>query len=146
MKDLVRRYVACSNNRDIEGMNALRAPGFVAHVPSQGSIGASTPINAEALNRDLLMISAAFPDLRNEIQELVAEGDRVVVRGELSGTFKSALGDVLPTGLRIAWDTVHLYRVEHDLLAEAWFVTDTLSLLRQAGAVQVLAPAPRVER
>ena len=145
MKDLVRRYLACSNDRDIQGMNALRAPGFLAHVPSQGSIGTSAPISAEVLNRDLLMISTAFPDLHNEIQELVEEGDRVVVRGELSGTFKNALGDVPPTGLRIAWDTVHLYRVENDLLAEAWFVTDTLSLLRQAGAVQVLAPAPRSE-
>lgn len=146
MKELVRRYLAFSNARDLAGMDSLRAPGFRAHVPNAGPISDSAPIDAEILNRDLTMISQAFPDLSNEEEDLVAEGDRVVVRARLSGTFSGPLGAVPPTHRRISWDTVHIYRVEGERIAEAWFVTDTLGLLKQAGAVTVLAPDPELGR
>ena len=146
MKELVRRYLAFSNARDIAGMDSLRAPDFRAHVPSAGAISDSAPIDAAILNRDLAMITQAFPDLTNQEQDVVAEGDRVVVRARLSGTFSGPLGSVPPTNQRISWDTVHIYRVEGERIAEAWFVTDTLGLLKQAGAVTVLAPAPELGR
>lgn len=145
MKDIVRRYLEFSNAGDVAGLDGLRAADFSAHVPSQGAIEDSAPIDAGILNRDLLMIRRAFPDLVNEVRDMVAEGDRVVVRGRLSGTFSGPLGEVEPTRRRISWDTVHVYRLQDGLVAEAWFVTDTLGLLRQAGAVTITgAPRPEI--
>lgn len=140
--EVVRRYLGFNDAGDVAGLDSLRASGFTAHVPNQGAIDDSRPIDAGILNRDLLMIRSAFPDLVNEAQDMVAAGDRVVVRGRLSGTFSGPLGEVKPTGRRIAWDTVHIYRLDDGLIAEAWFVTDTLGLLRQVGAVQVTGAPP----
>ena len=134
-KEVVLRYLAAGNDRNYEVLDALRTRDFVAHVPRGGPISESDPIDAASLNADLRMITASFPDLRNTIQDLVATADRVVVRAELRGTFTAQLGAVQPTGEEIAWDSVHLYRLDDEKIAEAWFVTDTLGLLRRAGGV-----------
>lgn len=136
--DTVSRYVAAGNARDYAALDALRTSDFIAHVPSNGAIAQSDPIDAATLNRDLRMITTAFPDLHNAIHDVVAAGDRVAVRAQLTGTFTAPLGAVAPTGARIAWDSVHFYRIADGTIAEAWFVTDTLNLLRQAGAVSML--------
>ena len=133
--EIVRQYIAAGNSRDYESLNALRTEDFVAHVPRGGAISESEPIGAPALNSDLQMITGSFPDLENTIQDLLATDDRVVVRAQLQGTFSAPLGDLAPTGARITWDSVHLYRLDAGKIAEAWFVTDTLGLLRQADAV-----------
>ena len=135
--DVVTRYVAAGNDRDYDVLDALRTSDFVAHVPRGAAISESEPIRAADLNSDLRMITAAFPDMRSTILDLVTTEERVVVRSQLSGTFSERLSGVDPTGERIAWDSVHLYRLEGGKIAEAWFVTDTLSLLRKAGAVKL---------
>lgn len=142
MKGLVRRYLGHSNSREIEEMNQLRAPDFVAHVPRDGPLDDAVPLTANELNKDLVMIAEAFPDLTNTPRDVVAEGDRVSVRCVLRGTFEGRLGAIAGDGSVIAWDTVHIYRLEKGLLAEAWFVTDTLGLLQQAGAVKVTVGDP----
>lgn len=136
---IARAYVAAGNARDYAALDALRTADFVAHVPIGGAIEDADPILAETLNRDLAMVVGAFPDLVSEEQDLIAAGDRVVVRARLSGTHSGSLGGIPATGETIAWDTVHIYRVEGGKIAEAWFVTDTLGLLRQAGAVEIKA-------
>lgn len=137
-KDLVRRYLHHSNARQTGAMDGLRTATFLAHVPRQGALDDAVPMTAAELNADLVMISSAFPDLTNTPMALLAEDDLVSARCRLTGTFEGPLGALQGTGETIAWDTVHLYRVAEDLLAEAWFVTDTLGLLQQAGAIKML--------
>ena len=139
LRTLARRYVALGNARDYGGLTAIRTEDFLAHVPRGGALGQSEPLTGPALNADLTMVVAAFPDLASREEDLLADGDRVMIRTRLSGTHSGPLGTVPATGRFIEWDTVQILRVREDRVAEAWFVTDTLGLLRQAEAVQILA-------
>ena len=134
-----RRYVELTNARDYEGLDELRAADFVAHVPRDATVSRAEPMLRDTLNKDLKMIVGAFPDLRSEVEDVIAGGDRVMLRNRLSGTHDGDLGGIAATGRSIAWDTVQILRIDHGKIAEAWFVTDTLALLRQAGAISVLA-------
>ena len=139
LRQIGRRYVALTNARDYEGLDEIRSAEFVAHVPRDGTVSRAESVSREVLNQDLRMIVGAFPDLHSEVEDVVAEGDRVVLRNRLSGTHAGDLGGIGATGRAIAWDTVQILRIQDGRVAEAWFVTDTLALLRQVGAISVLA-------
>jgi steroid delta-isomerase-like uncharacterized protein len=73
----------------------------------------------------------AFPDYHAEIEEMVAEGDRVAARMHFTGTH---LGEALgcpPTGRKTEYAGVALARVEQGRIREMWVVGDTLGLLEQ---------------
>jgi steroid delta-isomerase-like uncharacterized protein len=72
------------------------------------------------------------------IEDMVAEGDRVVVRWTNRGTHVGELAGMPPTGKSFTIAGVDIYRIEDDKLAEHWHVVDMLSLLTQLGFV----PAP----
>lgn len=139
LRALARRYVALGNARDFDGLTAIRTTDFVAHVPRNGPLDRSEPLDGTTLNADLQMVVGAFPDLVSEEADVLADGERVMIRTRLTGTHRGALGAVPATNRVISWDTVQILRGRDDRVAEAWFVTDTLGLLRQADAVTILA-------
>ena len=145
LRTLARRYVALGNARDFDGLTAIRTDDFQAHVPRNGPLDDAEPIDGAALNADLKMVVTAFPDLVSEEADILADGDRVMIRTKLVGTHRGALGTVPPTDRVIAWDTVQILRADGGRVAEAWFITDTLGLLRQAKAVTILAAPPDAE-
>jgi predicted ester cyclase len=78
-----------------------------------------------------------FPDLDSTVDQLIAEGDKVVVLMTVSGTNEGDLTDLgLPaTGRHAEWQSVIIWRVECGKLAENWVVTDRLSEYRQLGII-----------
>ena len=72
------------------------------------------------------------------IEDVVAEGDRVVVRWTNQGTHVGELAGMPPTGKTFTIAGIDIYRVEGGKLAEHWHVVDMLSLLQQLGFI----PAP----
>jgi predicted ester cyclase len=78
---------------------------------------------------------SVFPDRRFDIEDAVADGDKVAVRGTCSATHEGELWGILPTGERFAVEQVHWFRVADGKVAEHWAVRDDLGLMRQIGAI-----------
>lgn len=78
---------------------------------------------------------AAFPDLEFRIEELIAEGDRVVARTTMLGTHRGEFFGIEPTGAAVTVAGVHILRIQDDRIAEHWGVNDDLYLMRQLGVV-----------
>jgi predicted ester cyclase len=77
---------------------------------------------------------AAFPDVRMDTVQLVAEGDTVVGRFRCSGTHLGVWNGHEPTGRRFEGvDEVYFFRLEAGRIAEMWGLEDTVSRLRQLG-------------
>ena len=76
---------------------------------------------------------AAFPDLRFTIEDMVAEGDRVVFRATLRGTHQGPFRGVAPTNRAVAIGVLDVVRVEAGVIAEHWGGPDLLDALRQLG-------------
>jgi predicted ester cyclase len=92
------------------------------------------PALARAARRWIAPFQASFPDMRMEIVDLIAEGDRVVGRFRCSGTH---LGEWLghpPTGRRFERiDEVYIFRIRDGRIVHAWGLEDTLMRLEQLG-------------
>lgn len=78
---------------------------------------------------------AAFPDFHLDIDELIAEGDRVVKRFTACFTHQGEFMGVAPTGKTITISGTETYRVAGGRLAENWSSVDWLGFMKQLGVV-----------
>lgn len=89
----------------------------------------------ESFKKFFTAFRAAFPDLHFEIEDMIAEGDKVVVRITVTGT-NNGVGDfmgIAPTGKKIKMETIDIFRFEGEMMIEHWGRTDTLGMLDQLG-------------
>jgi steroid delta-isomerase-like uncharacterized protein len=77
---------------------------------------------------------AAFPDLVHNVDEVTAEGDRVVLQITVTGTHKGTFEGIAATGVSIRYPSMVTYRIRDGKIASTRAVFDTLALLRQLGA------------
>lgn len=89
-------------------------------------------------------VRAAFPDLHFEIDDLIAEGDRVVTRWSASGTHLGDFQGIPPTGRRIKISGTDVDRIANGRVVECWPQLDELGLLQQLGAVPETTSVDRV--
>lgn len=82
------------------------------------------------------MVREAIPDIHATIEDMVAEGDKVVARFTLRGTHKAEFLGVPATGRSISIAVINIYRFEDGRVAEVWQLPDALGLMRQLGAVR----------
>lgn len=80
--------------------------------------------------------SNAFSDLTNDVQDVIAEDDRVVVRSTLSGTHDGdRFLEADPSDCDVEVAVTTIFRIERGMVAEAWMCFDTMGLLQQVGAM-----------
>jgi steroid delta-isomerase-like uncharacterized protein len=79
-----------------------------------------------------------MPDLKVDILDMIAEGDKVATRYTVEGTHEGDLFGVPPTGRRVSIESFTVERVSDGRIREHWRVTDTLDMMQQLGAI----PAP----
>lgn len=96
---------------------------------------APEPVSLEQEREDTAAFRSAFPDVHKEIEDLVAEGDRVVVRYSMTGTHGGTFDGIEPTGNEVSTTGIFIYRIEDGQIAESWLNYDGLNLLGQLGAL-----------
>lgn len=138
-KAVARRFFASFEANDQGALNAVLAPGLVAHVPHVP--GAPGPVNREALVHTIGMFHAAFSDHHYEIEDQIAEGDKVVTRTTWRATHSGDFQGLPPTGKRIAISGIAIERIQDGKIVERWVSFDQLDLMRQLGLVPPPPPA-----
>src|SRR5438132_6012856 len=78
------------------------------------------------VSRGMVQLREAFPDLRRTIDDLIADGDKVVARTTFRGTHRGAFLGLPPTGRRVSWSSITIYRIVNGQVAEEWPVSDRL--------------------
>lgn len=92
----------------------------------------------EGLKQLLGLYLMAFPDFHADIEDQVAEGDKVVTSYTTRGTHQGAFIGIPPTGKHVSWPTMSTCRFSDGKIVELWVLSDTLGLLQQLGAVPAL--------
>jgi steroid delta-isomerase-like uncharacterized protein len=130
-KALVRRYYGELWNRwNLELADVIIA----ADLTFRGSL-AVTVQGRDGFKEYMALVRGAFPDFHNTIEELVAEGDRVVARLRYRGTHQGDLFGLAPTGKKVSYAGTAFFRIHNGMIADGWVLGDTLCLLRQLGAL-----------
>lgn len=129
-KAVVRRcYEQVLNLNRPEVAQEIVASDFVVHGGPPG-----TPSGPRALTGIGERLRAGFDGSTFEIDDLVAEGDRVAVRWTMRGTHTGEYFGIPPTGARVALHAIVIFRVVDGQLAELWPLIDHPGLRRQIEA------------
>lgn len=122
------------NQGNMSTVDELASPSFVNHDPADPEERRG-PAGAKAF---IATYREAFPDLHITIEDVIADGDKVVMRWTSRGTHRGELMGLAPTGTQAEVSGISIDRFEDGKIAESWNNWDTLGLMRQLGA----APAP----
>jgi len=125
-KRIVRRFVEeFQSGADETVADQILADDFVDRSPFPG-----VSPDREGVKRLFGALRAAFPDLRAEIHDQLAEGDRVATRKTFRGTHRGEFLGIPPTGQAVAFDVIDFVRMESNgRIAEQWNVVDLMGLM-----------------
>jgi steroid delta-isomerase-like uncharacterized protein len=129
-KALVRRFYSVFNRGDLDEMESFIREDVIDHNPLPGQ----SP-GLEGLKKVITMFRTAFPDIEIEVEDLVAEGDKVAVRALATGTHEGALMGYPASGQRATVNAIDIWVVKHEKLAAVWHVEELLYLMIQIGVV-----------
>ncbi len=93
------------------------------------------PDQVEAAKQEAADFRQGFPDVVSTIEDLIAEGDKVVARWRARATHQGTYMGIPPTGKEVEFTGISVYRIEAGRIAESWNEEDELGLMRQLGAV-----------
>jgi steroid delta-isomerase-like uncharacterized protein len=132
-KATMRRYFGVFEEGDIDLLDELLAPEYVNHSPATPDL----PTGPEGVKGVVAMFRSGMPDLRVLVEDMIAEGDKVVTRYTLEGTHEGELFGVPPTGQRLSIESISVERVSEGKIREHWRITDSLDMMQQLGVIPV---------
>lgn len=134
-KVLIRSYIEeMWNKHQPSAADRFVATNYIEHNPA-------LPSGLTGRKQFVAKVLAAFSNYHGEIQDLVAEGDKVVARVEWTGTNDGPLDGRPATGNKLVFTTSDFFRIENSKVAEHW---DVVNLLARAVALGLVVPAPTV--
>jgi predicted ester cyclase len=90
---------------------------------------------AEAAKQQAADFRRGFPDVTSTIEDLIAEGDKVVARWRSRATHQGDYMGIPPTGKAVEFTGISFYRIEGNKIAQSWNIEDQFGLMRQIGAI-----------
>jgi steroid delta-isomerase-like uncharacterized protein len=133
-KALVRRfYDEVHNKQNRAVIDDFIDPQMVDHAAPPG-----TPGGIEGVKQTIAMYLTTFPDHQVTVEDMIAEGDKVVARLTVHGTHQGAFLGIPPTGKHWTFTAIDIIRIAGGKIVEHWNNYDALGLMHQLGVV----PAP----
>jgi predicted ester cyclase/quercetin dioxygenase-like cupin family protein len=125
-RDIVKKYHQVWSDGQVANLDKFMSPDFVCHfidgLEWKGIEGAKNSISSHKIS---------FPDWKEEIVDIIAEGDKVVTRYKSTGTHKGIFNGLDSTGIKVTIFETSIYRIANGKLVEQWGFPDALSLDRQ---------------
>jgi predicted ester cyclase len=129
-KALVQKfYEEIVNQKNLTALGQFVAPNAVNHTVPLGF--------PQGPSQFLGLHFNAFPDLTVTVEDLLADGDKVVARVSIRGTHQGALRAVSPTGKPFTGMAINIFRIVNGQIVEHWGLADRLGTLQQLGVVTV---------
>jgi len=130
-KVILCRYYELLNQGDLNGLSEV----VDANVVDRNPIIRQTA-DLEGFKQGLGVFRRGFPDLTFAVNDLIAEGDQVVSRVSIQGTNRGTFLGLAPTGRRITFQGIEIYRIANGKIVDVWHVEDLQRV------TQLLTPPP----
>jgi len=136
-KAIVRKLIEAINKRDADAMDELIALDYVDHALQLRGL--------ESYKQLYTMTLKGFPDWHDKVEDIIAEGDKVWVRFQSTGTHKGEYRGVLaPTGKKITLTGVLIYHIVDGKVVEKESIYDQLDFLKQLGLIEYTEKAKKL--
>ena len=136
-KAVIRRILEeCNKGKEsaMAAMDELCAPDYVYH-----GTGVFPDMDLAAGKQMTIAFYTAFPDTHWAAEDLIAEGDKVVVRATLRGTHRGEFMGIPPTGKAVTFTAIYVSRIAGGKYVEDSGIEDQLGLMQQLGAIPQMA-------
>ena len=121
------------NQGNVSLVDQIIGPDFVEH--EELPPGIST--GREGVKQLPTVFHSAFPDFKATINDLIAEGDKVVISMTWSGTHKGEFMGIPPTGKSVSFGVLDILRVAEGKFVEHWGQTDSMAMMQQLGVIPI---------
>jgi steroid delta-isomerase-like uncharacterized protein len=130
-KQVVRQFFEALNRQDTERMDELVSRnGYSLHFSGM------PPMDWNANKKEFLApFAKAFPDLHRNIVDMVAEGDKVAVSLNVTGTYKGEFQGIPATGKQVSFTAMDMLTISEGKITEEWATADMMGLMQQIGAI-----------
>jgi predicted ester cyclase len=130
-KALVRRYVEEFVDRgNFDLQDEIFAPNFVRYEASSEQV-----TSVEDLKHFFGVLHSGFPGFQSTIEDLLCEGDKVVLGFTFRGTHQAEFMGIAPTGKQVTMSGIDILRIANGKIVEMWNQEDVLGMMRQIGAI-----------
>ena len=129
-KAVLQRLLQWQVNGDLNTVDQVIAPNWENHDGSTQGY--------EGFKQLTMAFRSAFPGFQTEIEDMLAEGDKVAARLHFRGTNSGSFQGMPPTGKTVEFIATGIFRVVDGRVTDNWVNMDILGLLQQLG----VAPAP----
>ena len=118
------------NKGNLAIIDELLAPNYVLHVDAPGA-----KKDREGYKQAVSMYRTAFPDFFFTMEDMIAEGNKVVIRCTMGGTHEGELMGNAPTGKKLKMTAISIRHFENGKIVEEWVETSMLGFMQQMGAI-----------
>lgn len=129
-KALVRHAYEELNKGNLDGMDEVFATDVIVHTP-----GGQEAHGLEEGKQLFAKLWYAFPDHHETVDDMVAEGDKVVARARWTGTHQGEFQGMAPTGKHVTLKAITIYRIVGGKIVEIWEEADILGMMQQLGVI-----------
>ncbi len=127
-KAIIRRWIEELDKHNFEIIDEVVSPDAIFHFPGN-------TMRFEEYKQFVHSIYEGLPDLHHNIEDLIAEGDRVVLRATDSGTHKGEVMGLAPAGNKVTISAIGIFRFVEGKIVEGWEELDMLNFMQQLGAM-----------
>ena len=120
---------------NLSTINELFSPDIIVHDPDKELRG------PDQVEQGITRLRTAFPDLYYTVEDMIAEGDKVVIRFTGRGTHQGEFRGVAPTGKKMIYTGIVILGFIQGRLVDYWAVSDALGIFQQLGTYPPIARA-----
>lgn len=132
-KQLVRQFLEALDRYDTEMVDQL-----VSNTNYSFHFSGMPPMDWNTNKEQFLApFNKAFPDLHHNIVDMVAEGDKVAVSINVTGTYKGEFQGIPATGKHVSFTAMDILTIIDGKITEEWATADMMGLMQQIGAIPV---------
>jgi steroid delta-isomerase-like uncharacterized protein len=135
-KAIIRRlYEEILNTGKLELLDQVVADDYTGPRGIKGPLGFASAVKPVIL---------AFPDIKWSIEDIIAEGDKVVVMWSWKGTNKNSFDGFPPTNKEVTHHSINIFQLSGGKIVNAWMQADRLGFYQQIGVISQDAVKPPV--
>ncbi len=127
---LIRQVLELINDRNLDAAFEFYAPDYIYHGP-----GGQELRGRDAIRGLWAVFLTGFPDLHSTVDDVISEGDKLVLRWTVQGTHTGEFLGIPASNKQMTLPITEIFRIADGQLVEAWDQYDNLHLMEQIDAI-----------
>lgn len=130
--DIIKEFIeTVLNQKNFDDIDQFISPHFQTHSLHINPRPVTTGSSPKTFKEALIQSQSVFTDFKRKIEDIISEGDKVVVRHSTEGIHSGDFMGIAPTGKHFRFSGISIYKVKDGRIVDEWYIWDRQGLLDQ---------------